>query len=352
MGFFEKLGKYLKTGKSRADPKEKGFYDLAQKEPDNPNAHMKLAEIYQKKGEKQKAISEYLLAADIFAENQSYARAIAIYKNLSKREPYLDQVYLKMAEIYREKGFLAECFAQYRILVHYYEKRGEKDKALNILKIMDKENLPEMNSQEGGLSHSLPHSDPIEALPPLETASGRSFDLSAALTTAEPLEIDASKEVHISESIDGVERIFKELKELGGPGSANPYFNYNMGVAYHELGSCDEAMEQFKIAFKMGQKPFEALSMLGFCYWEKDMLDDARQSFERAVGMEGIPQERRLSAKFILSLLYQELGRKEIALSLLQEIATADKAFLSTQDGPICPADKSGVSQLTCSNGK
>ena len=342
----------MKTGRSRADPREKGFYDLTQKEPDNPNAHMRLAEIYQKKGKKEKAIAEYLLAADIFAKNQFYARAIAIYKNLSKREPYLDQVYLKMAEIYQEKGFLAESVAQYRILVHYYEKRGEKDKALNILKIMDKENLPKMNSQDGGLSHFLPHSAQIEALPPLENPSGGFFDLSAALTTAEPLEIDTSKEVHISESIDGAERIFKELKELGGPGSANPYFNYNMGAAYRELGSCDEAMEQFKIAFKMGQKPFEALNMLGFCYWEKGMLDDARQSFERAAGMEGVPQEKRLSAKFILSLLYQELGRKEIALSLLQEIATADKAFLSTQDEPICPADKSGVSQLTCSNEK
>lgn len=342
MGFFDRLGNFLKTGRSQADPREKAFYDLAQKEPDNPNAHMKLAEIYQKKGEKQKAISEYLLAADIFAKNQFYARAIAIYKQLSKREPYLDQVYLKMAEIYREKGFLAESFAQYRILVHYYEKLGQKDKALNILKIMDKVNLPRMNSQDGGLSHFLPHSNQIEALPPLEPASGGFFDLGAALTTAEPLEIDASKEVHISESIDGVERIFKELKEFGGPGSADPYFNYNMGAAYHELGLCDQAMEQFKIAFKMGQKPFEASSMLGFCYWEKGILDDARQSFERALGMERIPQEKRLSAKYILSLLYQELGRKEIALSLLQEIATTDKAFLSTQNEPICPGDKSG----------
>ena len=82
--------------------------------------------------------------------------------------------------------------------------------------------------------------------------------------------------------------------------------------------------------------------MLGFCYWEKGVLDDARQSFERALGMERIPQEKRLSAKYILCLLYQELGRKEMALSLLQEIATTDKAFLSTQDEPICPGDKSG----------
>jgi len=342
MGFFDKLGNFLRTKRSKADPKEKAFYDLTQREPENPNAHMKLAEIYQKKGEKQKAISEYLSAADIFAKNQFYARAISIYKQLSKRDPCLDEVYLRMAEIYREKGFLAESLAQYRILAHYYEKLGEKDKALNILEIMDKANLPKKNSQDGELPHSLPHSDPTDAPSPQETASAGFFDLSKALTTAEPLEIDASKEVQISERVDGVEKIFEELKEIGGPNSANPYFNYNMGVAYHELGFCDQAIEQFKIALKMEQKPFEALSMLGFCYWEKDMWDDAQQSFKSALGIEKIPQEKSISAKYILSLLYQEVGRVETAVGLLQEIATADKAFRSFQDEPISSVDKSG----------
>jgi Tfp pilus assembly protein PilF len=127
MGIFDKLRNSRKTGRSQPDPKEKALYDLVQKEPENPNAHLKLAEIYQKKGEKQRAISEYLLSADIFEKNQFYARAISIYKQLTRRDPHLDQAYLKMAEIYREKGFLAESLAQYRTLVHFYEERGEKE---------------------------------------------------------------------------------------------------------------------------------------------------------------------------------------------------------------------------------
>jgi tetratricopeptide (TPR) repeat protein len=347
MSFFDKLGSFLKNGRRQPDPKEEDFYNLAQKEPENANAHMKLAVIYQKKGEKQKATSEYLLAADIFAKNQFYARAIAIYKQLSKRDPYLDQVYLKMAEIYREKGCLADAFAQYRILAQYYEKLGEKDKALNILKIMDEVDPRKLNLPEEGTNHRLPNSDSFEAPQGAEPASGGFFDLGNALMTAAPLEIGAPKEVSIAESIDGVERIFKELKEIGGPSIADPHFNYNMGVAYRELGFHTEAMEQFKIAFKLRQKPFEALSMLGFCYWEKGMWEDAQQAFERALGMEKIPQEKMLSAKYILSLLYQELGRLEEALGLLQEIATADKGFLNAQDEVFGLADKSGSQNLS-----
>jgi len=347
MGFFDKLGSVFRAGKSQADPNEKDFYDLAQKEPENANAHMKLAVIYQKKGEKQKATSEYLLAADIFAKNQFYARAIAIYKQLSKRDPYLDQVYLKMAEIYREKGCLADAFAQYRILAQYYEKLGQKDKALNILKIMDEVDPQKVNAPEEGTNHQIPHPQPAQVPQGAEVASGGFFDLGNALMTAAPLQIEACKEVSIADSIDGVERIFKELKEIGGPSIADPHFNYNMGVAYRELGFHGEAMEQFKIAFHMKQKPFEALSMLGFCYWEKGMWDDAQQSFERALGMEMIPQEKMLSAKYILSLLYQELGRLEEALGLLQEIATADKGFLNAQDEIIGVAEKSKIETLS-----
>jgi len=137
MVFFDNLRIFLKAGRSGDDPKEKALYNLIQKEPENPNAHLKLAKIYQKKGEKQKATSEYLLAADIFVRNQFYAQALAIYKQLTRRDPHLDQVYLKMAEIYREKGFLAESLVQYRTLVYFYEERGEKEKALNIMKIID-----------------------------------------------------------------------------------------------------------------------------------------------------------------------------------------------------------------------
>ena len=101
---------------------------------------------------------------------------------------------------------------------------------------------------------------------------------------------------------------------MAAPAAADPHFNYNMGIAYRELGFFDEAMEQFEVAVKKGQKPFEGLSMLGFCYWEKGMWNDAQQLFEKALSTEKIPQEKILSAKYILSLLH--------------EIATMDKGFL------------------------
>src|SRR4030042_1960995 len=104
MGLMKRWGELLRKGKSCPKPVESDFCERAQREPENANVHLKLAEVYQKKGAKQKAVGEYLLAADLFTKDQFYGRALAIYKQLCRRGPSLDQVYGKMAAIYREKG--------------------------------------------------------------------------------------------------------------------------------------------------------------------------------------------------------------------------------------------------------
>lgn len=352
MGWMAQVKSLLTVGNSRSDSKENGFRDLAHQEPGNANAHLKLAEVYQKKGEKQKAVGEYLLAADLFTKDQFYGRALGIYKQLCRRDPSLDQVYLKMAEIYRQKGCLADAFQQYRVLARHYEDSGELQKAREILKVMG-EIDPAGRVEEAQRVHPAELRGKREELPRVkEEIPAGGFDLGAILTAAESLPVEMPEKVSFSETALGVEEIFKELKDLGGPNAADPHFNYNMGVAYRELGFFDEAREQFEVAAKSGQMPFEAFSMLGFCYWEKGMGDEARKSFEKALGLQGITREQVLSGKYILSLLHQERGETEGALRLLQDIATMDKGFLNAPDeilNLMNKAEKKNIAKLKTS---
>ena len=332
MGLMKTLGSILKKRDPDAESKETNFRDLARQEPENAGAHLKLAEVYQKKGKKQEAVTEYLLAADLFAKGQFYGRALGIYKQLCRRDSSLDQVYRKMADIYREKGCLADAFHQYRILAQHYEKSGEKEKALEILKIMGEIDLQKNEGKEENHHRLIPLGRSKDPSQIKDVAPDVGFDLGAALISAEPLEVGTSCRVSVLEKGVGVEEIFKELEEIGGPSAADPLFNYNMGAAYHELGFLHEAMEQFETAVKKGQKPFEALSMLGFCHWEKERWAEAQKSFEKALAAEKIPQEKILSAKYILSLLYQERGQIESALRLLHEITTMGKGILQVPE--------------------
>lgn len=347
MGIIDKFGDMLK-GKSKSQEPFDRYQNLVKKEPGNAKAHLKLAELYQKKGDKKKAIAEYLMAAEIFLKNQFYARAMAIYKQVPKQDPTLDHVYLKIADIYRKMGFTGDAFAQYRILVQHYDGQGMKDKALEVLSLMadmdprktdlkekikiaknqmDKNETFSMGATAGGdasLGEPAPFS---KEFPAMGEKKADFFDLGAVLESAEAPQEGGIKEIAPMEKIYGFEEIFKELKENSGPSAVDPNFNYNLGVASREMGFMEDAIEQFRIALEKDQNPFEAANMLGLCYKEKEQWEEAAQSFQKALRMQGIPREKILEVKYELGLIYKQQGKKEEALALLREISAVKTKF-------------------------
>ena len=343
MRIVEKFGGLLKKSKPKDQEPMDRYLSLVKKEPGNAKAHLKLAEMYQKKGDKKKAISEYLMAAEIFLKNQFYARAMAIYKQVPKQDPSLDHVYLKIADIYRKMGFLGDAFAQYRILVQHYDTLGAKEKALEVLSLMadmdprktdlkEKINAFKNNMTPTGADGGTEQPPAL----PLEAMGGEKkrafFDLGAVLESAEPPKMGDLKEISTMEKVYGFEEIFKELKETSGPSAVDPNFNYNLGVASREMGFLDDAVEQFQIALQKGQNAFEAANLLGLCYKEKGQWAEAAGVFQRAIQEKGIPQEKILEVKYELGLIYKQQGKTEEALKLLREISSGDVKYREAKD--------------------
>ncbi len=330
------LVKKVKSGSGNGSSGSADYYaDLVVKEPGNAKAHLKLAEFYQRKGDKQRAVSEYLLAAEIFMKNNFYARAMAIYKQIPKQDPSLDHVYLKIADIYKKMGFAGDALAQYKVILHHYNSRGMVDKAREVMDLM-MEVDPEKNNlgEQGKIFQEAFQIRTLEADAAKPASEGKSpspsagsfFDLGAELETSNSLESLEPKNVE-TQKLSGFEDILKELKEVSGPSTAYPLFNYQMGVACREMGFIDDAIEQFKIAYKKGQDPFEAANMLGLCYKGKGMWEDARQAFEKALKVKGIPPERTLEVKYEMGLIFKEEGKIEEALDLLRQISNENQGF-------------------------
>jgi len=346
MALLSKFMVFRKREKPQDTNSEEKCLELIEQDPENDKAHLKLAEIYEKRGEKPEANSEYLLAADIFTKKKFYAGAMAIYKKLVKQDPSADHVYLKIADVYRKMGFLGDALEQYRVLAEHYESLGMKDKVGEVLKLMAQMD-PRKAASRGRESKSAALSPKREEGSPRlgEVHSGQFFDLRTELKAAEPLEMKTHQEVSTLEKLYGVKDIFKELKETSGPSAVDPYFNYDLGEAYAKAGFLDDAIEQLQAAITGGQKPFEASRVLGICYKKKGMLEESRQSFEKALQVKGIPREETMNVKYELGLLYKELGRKEEGLKLLREVATADQAVRYSKDEAVKLAAATAKSQ-------
>ncbi len=314
------------------------------KDPNNARNHLRLAEIYQKMGEKRKAVSEYLLAAEIFAKNNQYAEAMAIYKQVPKQDPSLDHVYLKIADIYRKMGFLGDAFAQYRILVNHYDKLGLKDKALEVMGLMAeldprKVALDErINNFKGILQKSNWEGEIAKEPGPEEGKEAEKrkekvyFDLLTEINKEESVPLAARKEIVDLDKICGFKEILAELQDMEVPSMAYPDFNYQTGLACRAMGFLDDAVEYFQKAIERKEKPLASLEMLGLCFKEMGRWAEACRAFEQALTYPGITPEKKLEIKYELGLSYKELGRKEEAWQILREISAEDHRFLGGKD--------------------
>ncbi len=289
-------------------------------DPENTKLRLRLAETYQRNGEKEKSTAEYLKTADIFAKRGFYPQAMALYKQILRQNPVADEAGVKVADIYRRMGFLGDALAQYNLLLTQYDRLGLKQKTqeiLNLIKEMEPAKdrpiiTPEASAPAAPSSGSFGGSR--RGVSPAKRDEFF-FDLGAELEKSEPLEVQSGKEVS-TEKFSGFRDILTELKDSGAPSKVYPDFNYRMGMACHEMGFIEEAVEQLRMAVERNQSPFEAACLLGICYKEKHWWQEASDSFQQALGMDGVSAEQRLKVKKELEFVSAEQKKMEETLVL------------------------------------
>ncbi len=252
---------------------------------------------------------------------------------VTMKDPVGEPLSFELADIYQKMGFREEALAQYKILFQHYKSLGKKDKALKVMALMAQMHPKEadLKKEITGLEHLMKLKDREVGITPQEKAvipeeslgekrREAYFDLSAELEMVKPEGIGGYKEIEILEKVNGFKEILKKLKESSGPGLADPNWHYNMGVACRELGFFDDAIEHLRASYEKRQKPFDAAYLLGLCFKEKDMWEEALQAFEKALRVEGISQGNILAVRYEMGLIFKEQGKTEEALELLRKI--------------------------------
>jgi len=290
--------------KKKSDDSYKEALELAQKYPENAAFQVKLAEVYQRKGDEEKAIAKYLQAAEVFCREKFFPQAMAIYKQIISINPHLIHAHQKMGEVYREMGYFSDAIAQYKIVAKHYEEWGKEERVPGILKLIQEmerektfrekkeppgENPEPLKFPKDGNNLSL--AKPVPSFPspqkgsPPDDKADQGFDLLAELAIKDSGDLIDDKDMATEKSF-GFEEIFKEMQETAIPAEVYPDFNFQMGKACREMGFNDGAIEQFQIAMEKGQKPAQTAKLLSKCYREKGWFHEAQKCYEKAMEIE------------------------------------------------------------------
>lgn len=346
---------FLKKRKAREKTLEE-YLQIAKNEPDNTGVHMKIADLYLKKGKKQEAIKEYLFSAEIYAKEELYQLTISIYKTVLSLDPTLVNVYLTLAELYQKLGFIGDAAVTYERLAQQLLSEGKTGELQNILgkminldpsnrffrkkanRFLDavkgeldqkkeiEEELIEVNEKRSGTLN----------IPRIEDSEEKGFfDLGAQLEDGEELLISTQKtEAAKNESSLEVGKVFEGIiKDIEGkPKEEATRLHYELGIAYQQMEQVDEAIEEFKKALDDQDVKNDCFRRLATCFREKKMYKHAINAAKSGLKSRFVSQKEFLELNYELGLTYAEMGETKKALEVFQEIQRVNPNFKDTKN--------------------
>lgn len=126
-------GRFLLKGKKPNSEIEE-FEELLKKKPDDDRAYVRLAELYARAGNEDKAIELYEKAAMLFEKKGFLNKAKAVLKQAIMLNPEHGKINVLLADFDRQSGLIKDATLRYQTAVNYYVKIGNKLAAINILR--------------------------------------------------------------------------------------------------------------------------------------------------------------------------------------------------------------------------
>jgi tetratricopeptide (TPR) repeat protein len=163
----------------------------------------------------------------------------------------------------------------------------------------------------------------------------RFFDLAAELEreladeeiVAEATGVNAPGEVSIEE-------LFKEFQKGVAEQLREEDYDthFNLGIAYREMGLLDEAIREFQLAAKSPELGVEATSMIGSCYLEHGLPEQAAEWYARALATPGLSAEVQVGLRYELGRAHEANGDLNGALASFGEVLAVNPGFRDIVD--------------------
>jgi tetratricopeptide (TPR) repeat protein len=126
--------KHLQKG--ALDKALRDFQTVLEADPRDANVRLKVGDLLLRQGQRQQAFDAYLKVADLFMRQGFDAKAVALYKQITKIDPTRYDVYVPLADLYQRLGLISEAMSALQTAADHYHREGRKSEALDLLRRM------------------------------------------------------------------------------------------------------------------------------------------------------------------------------------------------------------------------
>ena len=96
--------------------------------------------------------------------------------------------------------------------------------------------------------------------------------------------------------------------------------NYDLGMAYREMGLLDQALDCFRVAARNPAFTLRCAEMAGRSMLDQGLFDDAVEEFSNALSLPGLDPATETNLRFQLGLAHEAAGRPQEALSEFERV--------------------------------
>ncbi|MFH1098590.1 MAG: tetratricopeptide repeat protein [Candidatus Uhrbacteria bacterium] len=121
------------------------YENAARLDPNDLRTFLKLGELYPRINDLVRAKQALQLAAEIYARQGFYLKAVAVYKQILKLDPQGIDVNVRIAYLYQQLGLTSDAIAQYQLVAEHHQTHGRPGEALVVLRrvvSLDPDNVP------------------------------------------------------------------------------------------------------------------------------------------------------------------------------------------------------------------
>jgi len=114
----------------------KDYQTLLKADPRDANLRLKIGDIELKRGRPDEAVTAYMKVAEAFMKDGFDAKAVALYKQITKIDEKRADVLVPLADLYQRMGLQSDAMAALQTAADAHYRDGNKDDALDLLRRM------------------------------------------------------------------------------------------------------------------------------------------------------------------------------------------------------------------------